>query len=74
MTASFLYARGLAVPKSLAYDHAAIDSLSKLGVEIFDKVDRQSFIAIATPIQDEQAQALGPYAVQLLQLTRKLAA
>jgi tripartite ATP-independent transporter DctP family solute receptor len=72
--ASFEYARGLTVPKSLEYDHAAMESLSKTGVEIFNDVDRQSFITIATPIQDEQAQALGPYAVQILELTRKLAA
>jgi tripartite ATP-independent transporter DctP family solute receptor len=74
VTAAFEHARGLTVPKSLAYDHAAIDALSKLGVEIFTKVDRQSLIAIAAPIQDEQASALGPYAVRLLELTRKLAA
>jgi TRAP-type transport system periplasmic protein len=72
--ASFEYARGLEVPKALAYDHAAIDSLSKMGVEIFTAVDRNSFIEVARPIQDEQAQALGPYAVELLALTRKLAA
>ncbi len=74
VTTAFLYARGLTVPKSLAYDHAAVDALQKMGVEIFTGVDRQSFIQVAKPIQDEQAQALGPYAVQLLALTRKLAA
>jgi len=71
---SFQYARALEVPKALEYDHAAITALSKMGVEIFTAVDRNSFIAIARPIQDEQAAALGPYAVQLLALTRKLAA
>ena len=74
MRATFSYARGLAVPKSLEYDHAASASLKKMGVEIFTAVDRQGFIAIATPIQDEQAQSLGPYAVKLLALTRKVAA
>ena len=74
VTTSFLYARGLTVPKSLEYDHAAIEQLKKMGVEFFTGVDRKSFIAIATPIQDEQAQALGPYAVQLLELTRKVTA
>lgn len=69
---TFTYARALAVPKSLAFDHAASDALNKMGVEIFTKVDRQSFIEIATPIQEEQAQALGPYAVQLLALVRKV--
>ncbi|MGH7155087.1 MAG: TRAP transporter substrate-binding protein, partial [Acetobacteraceae bacterium] len=71
---SFEYARGLEVPKALEYDHAAIDQLKKMGVEFYTGIDRNSFIVIARPIQDEQAQALGPYAVQLLQLTRKLAA
>ncbi len=73
VTAAFLYARGLTVPKSLEYDHAAVEALRKMGVEIFAGVNRQSFIEVAKPIQDEQAQALGPYAVQLLALTRKLA-
>ncbi|HEY6430858.1 MAG TPA: TRAP transporter substrate-binding protein [Acetobacteraceae bacterium] len=71
---SFAYSRGLTVPKSLEYDHAAIDSLRKMGVEIYTGIDRSGFIEIAKPIQDEQAQALGPYAVQILALTRKLAA
>jgi TRAP-type transport system periplasmic protein len=66
------YARGLAVPRSFAYDHAASDSLKKMGVELFTGVDRKSFMEIATPIQDEQAQALGPYAVKLLALVRKV--
>ncbi|MGH7210190.1 MAG: TRAP transporter substrate-binding protein, partial [Acetobacteraceae bacterium] len=70
--ATFSYARDLAVPKSLEYDHAASASLKKMGVKIFTTVDRRDFIAIATPIQDEQAQSLGPYAVKLLALTRKV--
>ena len=68
------YAREKTVPRSLQYDHDASESLKKMGVEIFTNVDRQSFIEIATPIQDEQAQALGPYAVKLLVLVRKLPA
>ncbi|MDQ2803832.1 MAG: TRAP transporter substrate-binding protein, partial [Pseudomonadota bacterium] len=72
--ATFEHARGLAVPKSLAFDHAAIDQLKKMGVEVFSDVDRQSFIEIATPIQEQQAQQLGPYAVRLLELARKVAA
>ncbi len=72
--ATFEHARGLAVPKSLAYDHAAIEQLKQMGVEFFTEVDRKSFIQIATPIQDEQAKQLGPYAVRLLELTRKVPA
>lgn len=74
VVAAFEYARGLAVPKSIEYDHAAIESLKKMGVEFYTGIDRQGFIAIATPIQDEQAQELGPYAVKLLELTRKVTA
>lgn len=68
------YARALTVPRSLQYDHAAEDSLKKMGVEIFTGVDRKGFIEVATPIQDEQAQALGPYAVRLLEVVRKVPA
>ena len=68
------YSREKMVPRSFEYDHAASESLKKMGVEIFTDVDRQSFIEIATPIQDEQAQALGPYAVKLLALVRNVPA
>lgn len=72
--ATFAYARALAVPRSLEYDHAAIASLTKMGVEFFPNVDRQSFIVVATPIQDEQARSLGPDAVGLLAAVRKVPA
>jgi TRAP-type transport system periplasmic protein len=71
--ATFEYARAAMVPKALEYDKAAQDSLAKLGVEVFNGVDRQSFIVIATPIQDEVAASLGPDAVKLLALSRKVA-
>ncbi len=71
---TFAYSQALFVPKSLGYDHAAEDSLQKMGVELFTGVDRAGFIEIATPIQDEQAHALGPYAVRLLELVRKVPA
>lgn len=74
VVAAFEYARGLEVPKALEYDHNAIESLKKMGVEFFTGVDRKSFMDIAVPIQDEQAQSLGPYAVKLLELTRKVSA
>ncbi len=72
VVAAFGYARGQEVPKALEYDHNAIASLKQMGVEFFTGVDRKSFIDIATPIQDEQAQALGPYAVKLLEMARKV--
>lgn len=71
---AFTRAQTLGVPKSLEFDHAALDSLNKMGVEVFSAVDKQSFMTIATPIQDEQAQKLGPDAVKLLGLTRKVMA
>ena len=72
VTQSFTYARGLEVPKAFEYDHAAIQSLQKMGVEFFADVDRKSFMDIAVPIQEEEAKKLGAYAVQLLDLTRKV--
>ncbi len=72
--AAHAYARPLFVQKSMELDHAAIDSLTKMGVEFYPNVDRQSFIVVATPIQDEQAEALGPYAVKLLEAVRKVPA
>ena len=63
---------GWRCPKALEYDKAAIQSLQKMGVEFFANVDRKSFMDIAMPIQEEQAKSLGPYAVQLLELTRKV--
>jgi len=74
VTATFAFAQKAAVPKSMEFDHDAIASLKKLGVEIVTDVDKKGFIDIATPIQDEQAKELGPLAVQLLELTRKVAA
>ncbi|MBV9785781.1 MAG: TRAP transporter substrate-binding protein [Acidisphaera sp.] len=72
VTTTFSFAQKAAVPKSFQFDHDAIDSLKKLGVEIVSEVDKKGFVDIATPIQDEQAKELGPYAVQLLEMTRKV--
>jgi TRAP-type transport system periplasmic protein len=56
--------------RALELNTAAIASLQKLGVKFNDQVDKKGFIAIATPLQDTQAQELGKYAVQLLALIR----
>jgi TRAP-type transport system periplasmic protein len=56
--------------RALELNTAAIASLQKLGVKFNDQVDKKGFIAIATPLQDTQAQELGKYAVQLLALVR----
>lgn len=60
------YTRPLTIRKALELDAAAAQSLQKLGVKVYTQVDKQSFMAVAKPLQDPQASELGPYAVQLL--------
>ena len=67
------YALPRAAEKALEYDAAAVKSLQAVGVKYNEKVDRQSFIALAAPLQAPQAQELGPYAAQLLKLIGKVA-
>ena len=64
------YARPLATHKALELDAAAVTALQKLGVKFHTQVDKQSFMALAAPLQDPQAKELGPNAVQLLALIR----
>ena len=72
--ASYDDAQKQAVPKSFEFDQAAIVQLEKMGVEVVADVDKASFSSIAVPIQDDQAKGLGPFAVQLVALTRKVQA
>jgi len=58
--------RLLTIKKALELDAAAAQTLQKLGVKVHTQVDKQSFMAVATPMQDAQAKELGPTAVQLL--------
>jgi len=58
--------RLLTIKKALELDAAAAQTLQKLGVKVHTQVDKQSFMAVATPLQEPQAKELGPYAVQLL--------
>jgi len=60
------YTRPLTIRKALELDSAAAQALQKLGVKVHTQVDKQSFMALATPLQDPQAKELGPAAVQLL--------
>ena len=60
------YTRPLTIKKALELDAAAAQTLQKLGVKVHTQVDKQSFMAVATPMQDAQAKELGPFAVQLL--------
>jgi hypothetical protein len=41
-------------------------------VNVHTQVDKQTFMTLATPLQDPQAQELGAYAVQLLGQIRAL--
>jgi TRAP-type transport system periplasmic protein len=60
------YTRPLTIKKALELDAAAAGALQKLGVKVHTQVDKQSFMTLAKPLQDPQANELGPYAVQLL--------
>ena len=64
--------RLLTIKKALELDAAAAVSLQKLGVKVHTQVDKQSFMTLATPLQDPQAKELGPIAVQLLGQIRAL--
>jgi len=43
-----------------------------MGIEFYDQVDKQSFIDIATPLQEKIAHDLGPYAVKILDQMRSI--
>jgi TRAP-type transport system periplasmic protein len=66
------HTRPLASRKALEYSAEALHTLQKLGVKSHEQVDKQSFAALALPLQEPQAQELGPYAVQLLALIRNV--
>ncbi len=66
------YALPRAAQKAIEYDAAAAKTLQGLGVKYHEQVDKQSFIAVAAPLQDPQAQELGPYAIQLLKFVRNV--
>ncbi len=66
------YALPRAAQKAIEYDAAAAKTLQGLGVKYHEQVDRESFIPLAAPLQDPQAQELGPYAAQLLKFIRNV--
>jgi TRAP-type transport system periplasmic protein len=72
VTESADYTRPLAVKRAFELDGAAAQTLQKLGVKVHTQVDKQSFMTIATPMQDAQAKELGSYAVQLLAQIRAI--
>jgi tripartite ATP-independent transporter DctP family solute receptor len=66
------YTRPLTIKKALELDAAAAQSLQKLGVKVHTQVDKQSFMALAKPLQEPQARELGPNALQLLAQIRTI--
>lgn len=54
----------------LENDSAA--KLKKIGVKVVENVDKSGFIKAAQPIQDQLAKELGPHAVKILDLVRKV--
>ena len=57
-------------PEAFRLEHESLAKLQKLGVKAVTDVDKSGFIAIATPIQDQQAAQLGPHAMEILKLVR----
>ncbi len=66
------YVRPRATNKALEFSGEAVKTLQGLGVKWDDQVDKSSMSKVATPLQDSLAKDLGPYAVQLLNLVRKV--
>ncbi len=58
--------------KALGLEHDSAAKLRKMGVRLVADVDKSGFQAIAAPIQDESAKALGPHAVKVLGLIRSI--
>jgi tripartite ATP-independent transporter DctP family solute receptor len=66
VTGAFAHVQNVAPPEAIKADHAAIEKLQSLGVKFAKGVDIASFQKVATPIQRQQANELGPYAEKLL--------
>jgi len=59
-------------PHALKLEKESAERLKKIGVKIVEKVDKSGFIAAAKPIQDQLATELGPQAVKIVGIVRKL--
>jgi TRAP-type C4-dicarboxylate transport system substrate-binding protein len=59
-------------PHALKLEKESAERLKKIGVKIVEKVDKSGFIAAAKPIQDSLATELGPQAVKIVGIVRKL--
>jgi TRAP-type C4-dicarboxylate transport system substrate-binding protein len=58
--------------KALQLEKDSAVRLEKLGVKIVKDVNKQGFMTAARPIQDQMAKELGPNAVKILDLIRKV--
>jgi tripartite ATP-independent transporter DctP family solute receptor len=58
--------------KALQLEKESAGRLEKLGVKLVKEVDKSGFIKAAKPIQDRLAADLGPQAVEILELIRKV--
>ena len=59
-------------PHALKLEKESAEKLTKLGVKVNTNVDKSGFAKAAGPIQDQLAKELGPHAVKLLDLVRKV--
>ena len=69
---AFEYTRPLGPRRSVNQNKQAVVELKKIGIKVVENVDKGSFAALARPVIDEQARALGSYAEQLLKQVRAL--
>jgi len=57
---------------ALKLEADSAERLKKLGVKVVENVDKSGFMKAAGPIQDQLAKELGPHAVKILELVRKV--
>jgi TRAP-type transport system periplasmic protein len=57
---------------AIELDHKSLAKLQKLGVKVVTDVDRDSFIKVAEPLQEQIAKGLGPHAEKILQICRSI--
>jgi tripartite ATP-independent transporter DctP family solute receptor len=57
---------------ALKLEADSAERLKKLGVKVVENVDKSGFMKAAGPIQDQLAKELGPHAVKILDLVRKV--
>jgi len=59
-------------PHALKLEQESAEKLKKLGVKVVENVDKSGLIKASQPVQEEQAKILGPQAVEIVQIIRKL--